>query len=193
MSKVAPATPAGEEVYSPIVFVDEFKYCPYEGCQCCPVFVPCCCGCWCVGVRPWPPVRRGGGFGRCEKPASWLRASRLPSGSRLRRACSARTSQSSSHRQLERIYKQERAIRAAAFWDLASRRALQWSKRWEWHCSPSMIELGEDVVTVIAYADRKSVLYLASTCRCLRSLLLPRLLEKKKRAVRALYLSGALA
>ena len=44
MSKVEPAT-AGEEAYSPIVFVDEFQYCPYEACQCCPVFIPCCCVC----------------------------------------------------------------------------------------------------------------------------------------------------
>ena len=52
MSKVAPSPPAGEEAYSPIVFVDEFQYCPYEACQCCPVFIPCCLGCWCWCLHP---------------------------------------------------------------------------------------------------------------------------------------------
>merc|ERR1719502_812970 len=49
---VAPAPPAGEETYSPIVFVNEFKYCPYEPCQCCPVFIPCCLGPWCCCLHP---------------------------------------------------------------------------------------------------------------------------------------------
>lgn len=48
-------------------------------------------------------------------------------------------------------------------------------------------------MAIIAYADDSSLLVLASTCRCLRGLILPRLLEKKTSAVRQLYLTGALA
>ena len=94
--------------------------------------------------------------------------------------------------QLKRVYEQEHAIRVAAFWTAASRRALHWSKRWEWQYAPSFVWLGEDILAIIAYADCTSILSLASTCRCLRSLLIPRLLEKKRCAVRNLYLCGGL-
>ena len=99
----------------------------------------------------------------------------------------------SAHKQLERIRKQEHAIRVVRFWTSASQKALNWSQHWTWPCSPHVIELGEDIMAIIAYADDSSLLVLASTCRCLRGLILPRLLEKKTSAVRQLYLTGALA
>ena len=53
MSKVAPEpSSTGDETYSPIVFTDEFKYAPCAPCQVCPVFVPCCLGCWCWCLHP---------------------------------------------------------------------------------------------------------------------------------------------
>ena len=85
------------------------------------------------------------------------------------------------------------AIKQAIVWDSASRRAEAWSRKWTWEYSPHVIELGEDLLALaLREADEKSLLQLASSCRCLRGLLLPRLCEKKARAVRAVYLSGVL-
>lgn len=53
-----------------------------------------------------------------------------------------------------------------------------------------VIELGEDLLGLaLRDADDASLFTLAATCRCLRGLLLPHLLEKKSRAVRDVYLS----
>ena len=52
-----------------------------------------------------------------------------------------------------------------------------------------VIELGPDVLNLVMDAHEETILRLASTCRCLRGLLLPRLLEKKDGAVREIYLS----
>lgn len=120
---------------------------------------------------------------------------------------------------LRRLRRQELASRRACFWDTATRRASCWSRVWEWPCSPhvmlftsrthsishpfspshnispydslatsQVIELGEDLLKLIGL-DRATTLALASTCRCLRGLLLPRLTAFKDRAVRDVYLS----
>ena len=125
---------------------------------------------------------------------------------------------------LNRLRRQENAARRASFWDCAARRALDWSRIWNWPCSPhvtstlarhslhssllpsaadsitsfsaslclfdlQVIELGEDLLSVIACLDRSALIAVASTCRCLRGLLLPRIEMHKERAVRDVYLS----
>ena len=108
-------------------------------------------------------------------------------------------------------------MRRAALWDLAVRRALEWSQYWTRYRSPhvraganevgrprpanrrealtrtlhapQVVELGEDMLCLIMSARLEEIQSLASTCRCLRGLLLPRLLEQKARAVRAIYLA----
>jgi len=82
-------------------------------------------------------------------------------------------------------------VRRARLWHLAAERAIAWSRRWVWHVSPHVIELGEDLCCVLATSSA-ATLQLASTCRCLRGLLLPRLIEQRAKAVRALYISGGL-
>lgn len=55
---------------------------------------------------------------------------------------------------------------------------------------PQVIELGEDLLGLaLRDADEASLFTIAATCRCLRGLLLPRLLEQKSRAVREIFLS----
>ena len=91
---------------------------------------------------------------------------------------------------LSRIRRQESAAKQAAFWNGAALRAAEWSQKWTWEYSPHVIELGEDLLNLaLREVDDEALLRLTSTCRCLRGLLLPRLLQKKARAVRNLYLS----
>jgi hypothetical protein len=55
-----------------------------------------------------------------------------------------------------------------------------------------VLDLGEDVLTLVMNAHEETILQgIASTCRCLRCLCLPRLLEKKAGAVRDIYLTWA--
>lgn len=97
---------------------------------------------------------------------------------------------------MQLLVRQE-SVRRASFWDCATQNALRWSQRWE--SNGPIIEMGSDLLGVAMQADEASggtgdvLLRLASTCRCLRGLLLPRLLEKKDDAVRRLFLTGALA
>ena len=56
-----------------------------------------------------------------------------------------------------------------------------------------VIELGEDLLSVVMQGTDSTILSVAATCRCLRGLLLPRLVENKARAVRDLYIAGCLA
>jgi len=93
---------------------------------------------------------------------------------------------------MRRLHQQELAVRRARLWHLAAERAIAWSRRWVWYISPHVIELGEDLCSILATRSA-ATLQLASTCRCLRGLLLPRLIEQRSKAVRALYISGGLA
>ena len=116
------------------------------------------------------------------------------------------------HKHLRNTCRREAAARQAVIWELACRKALEWSMRWPRYTPPhvrarrpsnhhhmlvfilfhslthllftstQMIELGEDVLYIISAKMPFVIKELASTCRCLRGLLLPRLLELKARA-----------
>ena len=63
-----------------------------------------------------------------------------------------------------------------ALWEVAVRRALAWSMHWQRYSPPHVIELGEDVLALVTAVDEVDIMAsLASTCRCLRGLLLPKL------------------
>lgn len=86
--------------------------------------------------------------------------------------------------------RQTSAVRRAAAWDMAVHRAQEWSVRWSAPpYLPHLIELGEDVLRLVFARHEKHILSgLAASCKCLRGLLLPRLLENKRRAALEVYL-----
>ena len=91
--------------------------------------------------------------------------------------------------------RRQESCRRLSFWDGAAKRALLWGQRWE--ANGWIIEMGEDLLRVALSAEEASgggvLLRLASTCRCLRALLLPRLIEKKEKAMRQIFFISALA
>ena len=78
-----------------------------------------------------------------------------------------------------------------ARWEVACTRALAWSLHWAHYAPPHVIELGEDVLALVTSShdlDLESWASMASTCRCLRGLILPRLEKAKAKALRDIYL-----
>ena len=79
--------------------------------------------------------------------------------------------------------RQSSAVRRAAAWDMAIRRAQAWSLNWSITTGPHVLDLGEDVLRLVFARHENDILKgLATSCKCLRGLLLPRLIEKKRRA-----------
>lgn len=68
--------------------------------------------------------------------------------------------------QLNRMRRQEQAIKQALVWDSASRNATTWSLKWTWEYSPHVIELGEDLLNLsLREADESSLLQLCAVTR----------------------------
>lgn len=95
---------------------------------------------------------------------------------------------------LEAMQEQEAAKKEFLFWQSGVRLAAVWSSAWAlppyW---PHLTCLGVDLCAVVHQGtDSTSQCRLAATCRSLRGLLLERLQTMKMRALRRLYMSGAL-
>ena len=93
-------------------------------------------------------------------------------------------------RHLRLLQHQDACIKEHRFWRKAACNAVQWSRVWPSSPSstPHVSDLGYDLleVSMSASADERTRMRLAATCKSLRSIFLPTLIENEARALRRL-------